>query len=615
MALTLQQQVAQMIVVRASGHLLDSQAGYPQWEWPREQLEPLIRQTGIGGVLLFGGTVADVALRIQQMQDWANLPLLVCADVEAGVGQRFAGGTKFPPAIAFSTLGERGVQWARQMGQIVASEAAALGINWLLAPVVDVQSNPDNPVIDIRAFGREPEQVSALAAAFIAGAQSAPVLTTAKHFPGHGDTSIDSHLNLPTLLHNRDRLEAVEWMPFQRAIAAGVSTIMSAHLMVPALDERWPASLSPAILNDVIRQQWHFSGPIVTDAMTMGAIANYPNSDTPLSGGELAVRAVEAGADIILMPPDPQAAITAICAAVENGQLSRQRIQQSLERILQAKHKVCDPKRMAPPSSGDLLSDRAIASPAVQPSPPAPLPLLADKPLSTSSSLNRLLVNTIASNTISGKTVTSNRPDSQILASKTAAPRSSATLCNIVSISNSVGTPSARQCANEIARAAIVSIRSENLPLQPEPNWLNWMWSDRWLGANYLSPTSPAIAAATAHSLPTLLADLDTPLSILTDALDRASGLVVQLFVQAGPFRGFGGLPPTAQHLLVERWEKVKAIVVYGSRSCSDRLTALSEPYDIPCLYAGDRRDIAQAEVASKLWGQAFVAPEARPEA
>ena len=371
MDLTLQQQVAQTIVVRASGHLLDSQAGYPQWEWPREKLQPLIQDVGVGGVLLFGGTVADVALRVQQMQDWASIPLFVCADVEWGVGQRFAGGTEFPPAIAFSQLGSTGTEWARQMGQVTAREAAVLGINWLFAPVADVQSNPNNPVIDVRAFGTTPERVGELASAFIRGAKMASVLTTAKHFPGHGDTSVDSHLILPELPHPRQRLETLEWQPFKQAIAAGVDAIMSAHLMVPKVDADWPATLSKTLLEGILRQEWKFDGLVVTDAMTMGAMAQYPSPDDPLPCGELAVRALEAGADVIVMPPQPLDAIQAICAAVDSGRLSRQRIRQSVERILIAKHRVCNRSRMAELPIEHLLPG---AKPASKPASAPPRP-------------------------------------------------------------------------------------------------------------------------------------------------------------------------------------------------------------------------------------------------
>ena len=447
MGLSLRQEVAQTIVVRASGHLLDSQAGYPQWEWPQERLKPLIEDLGIGGVLLFGGTVADVILRVQQMQEWATVPLLVCADVEAGVGQRFEGATQFPPAMALSHMGDRGIHWARQMGRITANEAAAIGVNWLLAPVVDVQSNPCNPVIDVRAFGTSAAQVAALTSAFIAGAQAAPVLTTAKHFPGHGDIEVDSHLALPTITHDRDRLEALEWIPFQSAITAGVNAIMSAHMTVPALDDKWPATLSSNILEGILRQQWHFSGLIVTDAMTMGALQHLPGTTQPLSAGELAVRAIEAGTDIVLMPSNPEEAIEALYTAVRQGRISRDRIRQSVTRILRAKQKVCDPRRMAWANVGQYLQpvSEMVTVPATAPSHLPPLSLKDSLP-ERSPGLERLL------------------PDDDHYADP------STVACQ------QVGLPEAWKCAAAIARESIRTQRTTQLPLEAQAGWLNWIW-------------------------------------------------------------------------------------------------------------------------------------------
>ena len=470
------------------------------------------------------------------------------------------------------------------MGQVTAREATALGINWLFAPVVDVQSNPNNPVIDVRAFGSSPERVGELASAFIRGAKTASVLTTAKHFPGHGDTSVDSHLILPELSHPRARLESLEWQPFQQAISAGVDAIMSAHLMVPKLDPDWPATLSEKMLEGVLRQEWNFDGLVVTDAMTMGAMAQFPSSEAPLSGGELAVRALEAGADVIVMPPQPLDAIEAICAAVESGRLSRQRIRQSVERILNAKHRVCDSSRMEQlPIERLLPGARPTAKPAN--APPALTELLGTAPRNKPSSLERLLETAVSSATPAD------------------------------AIARVVGTSASRLISEAIAIAAVHPYRRQELPLQAEPNWLNWMWTDRWLSAGFVSSTSPAIESATAQGVPTLLADLNTPAFLLELALDGASGLVVQVFVQSGPFRGHGGLSPATQHLLMRHWQKVKALVCYGSRSAFDRMLELSEPYGFPCIYSGDRRDVAQAEVAKQLWGSELQAVKGIPEA
>ena len=336
--LSLREQVAQMVVVRASGYLFDHQIQYPDWEPQGAKLRYWLEQLGVGGVILLGGSAAEIMLRSQQLQDWANIPLLVAADIEEGVGQRFCGATWFPPPMAISEIARKdsslAQHYAEQMGGITATEAIAIGINWILAPVVDVNSNPNNPVINVRAFGETPEQVIQLATAFIQGAKVYPVLTTAKHFPGHGDTATDSHLDLPVLPHSPARLAEIELLPFKAAIAAGVDAVMSAHLLIPSWDAELPATLSERILTH-LREELGFKGLIVTDALVMGAIANsYGANVAP-------VLAVEAGADILLMPVDPEGAIQAVCEAVANGRIPRERIRASVERIWQAKLKIC----------------------------------------------------------------------------------------------------------------------------------------------------------------------------------------------------------------------------------------------------------------------------------
>ncbi|NJO40939.1 MAG: beta-glucosidase [Cyanobacteria bacterium CRU_2_1] len=339
--LPLAKQIAQMIVVRASGYLFDHQIQYPQWEPPADILRDRIQELGVGGVILLGGSAAEVGVRSRQLQDWASIPLLIAADIEEGVGQRFAGATWFPPPMAIAALPNQSdflpTDAARQMGAITAQEALAIGINWLLAPVVDVNNNPQNPVINVRSFGETAAIVCELAIAFLQGAQQHPILTTAKHFPGHGDTATDSHLDLPILPHPLDRLTEVEFPPFQAAIANNVDAVMTAHLQIPALDTEYPATLSHRILTGELRQRLGFEGLIVTDALIMGAIANRYGAD------EAAVMAIDAGVDILLMPPDPEGAIHAICQAIETGRITIDRIQASLERIWRSKRNVCFP--------------------------------------------------------------------------------------------------------------------------------------------------------------------------------------------------------------------------------------------------------------------------------
>ncbi|NEQ98343.1 MAG: beta-glucosidase [Cyanothece sp. SIO2G6] len=339
--LSLPQQVAQLIVVRTTGHLFDSQIRYPQWEADSVTLQHWIQELGIGGVILLGGSVAELALRTQQLQDWSQVPLLMAADIEEGVGRRFEGATWMPPPLALGTMAQRDLSqacaYAKQLGSVTAQEAKAVGLNWILGPVVDINNNPQNPAINVRAFGETPEIVTPLIEAFIQGTQGWGVLTAAKHFPGHGDTAIDPHLDLPLISHPRERLEQIELVPFQAAIAAKVSAIMTAHLQVPALDPDYPTSLSPLTLTQLLRQEMGFDGLIVTDALVMQAITKH------YGAYEAPVMALEAGSDIILMPVDPPGTIAAICEAVQTGRISRERIHASLERIWRAKQVACAP--------------------------------------------------------------------------------------------------------------------------------------------------------------------------------------------------------------------------------------------------------------------------------
>jgi beta-glucosidase len=338
-SLSLAEQVAQMIVVRTSGHLFDHELEYPQREATHAELEQYLA-LGVGGVILLGGSAAEVGVRSQQLQSLAKYPLLMAADIEEGVGQRFSGATWFAPPMALGEIAQQNLplalDLAERMGQAIAQEAIAIGLNWILAPVVDVNNNPDNPVINVRAFGETPEIVAQLTSAFIEGTQSSPVLTSAKHFPGHGDTDQDSHLQLPVISHDFERLQALELVPFKRAIASGVDSIMTAHLRLPKIDPDLPATLSKLTLSGLLRHDMGFDGLIVTDALVMDGITQH------YGHAEAAVLAVEAGADILLMPTDVEGAIAAVCDAVHEGRISAAMILRAVERIWRAKHKIAD---------------------------------------------------------------------------------------------------------------------------------------------------------------------------------------------------------------------------------------------------------------------------------
>jgi beta-N-acetylhexosaminidase len=337
--MTLRDEVAQMIMAPFSGRLL-----HPKTRAYREFVK-LVATEHIGGLILVnvtqGRTVAkaeplDVAAFLNKMQRLSKVPMLVGGDLERGASMRLNNTTMFPHAMAFAAAND--LEGARYEGRITAREARAIGLQWIFFPVADVNNNPDNPVINIRSYGEDPLQVAALVDAYIEGAHSekdAKVLTTVKHFPGHGDTATDSHMNLATITADRPRLDSLEFVPFRSAIEHGVDAVMTAHIAVPALDgPDVPATLSSKIMTGILRDEFGFKGLIVTDALEMGGIAK------GFGVGEASVRAVQAGADVLLMPPDVHAAIEAVVAAVNNGTISRLRIQQSVMRILEAKAKV-----------------------------------------------------------------------------------------------------------------------------------------------------------------------------------------------------------------------------------------------------------------------------------
>ena len=275
--------------------------------------------------------VYPTAVITNALQARAKVPLLISADFESGTGMRLEEGTNFPSAMAIGATGDPKLAYIT--GKDIALEARAAGVQWIFAPDSDVNDNPANPIINIRSFGEDPQQVAQYAAQFIRGIEENGALATAKHFPGHGDVSVDSHLSLPIVPDDRKELESNELVPFRAAIAAGVSSIMPGHLAVPALepDTTVPASLSHNILTGILRDEMKYRGLVVTDAMDMGAVTSmYPP-------GEAAVRAVEAGADVVLQPPVPDAALAGLERAVESGRISVKRIDESVRRILQAK--------------------------------------------------------------------------------------------------------------------------------------------------------------------------------------------------------------------------------------------------------------------------------------
>jgi beta-N-acetylhexosaminidase len=323
--MTLEEKVGQMIAWQCNGRFMNQDS-----DSVRELVDLVVKQK-IGGLVAFAGEVYETAHLANFLQEKARIPLLMAADFEWGAAMRIDGATLFPPFMALGAADSE--ELAYEMGKITAEEGRALGIHMAYAPVVDVNINPDNPVISARSLGERPESVSRLAAAFIRGCQENGMIATAKHFPGHGDTAVDSHNLLPVVDADMAHLEKVELYPFAQAIKAGVEAIMTAHLHVPALDPTpgLPATLSPLILTDLLRKKMGFQGLIVTDAMTMGGVT------TAFDAREAALKAVQAGVDMVLLPPDPQGVIAALVQAVKEGTIPEIRINESARRILELK--------------------------------------------------------------------------------------------------------------------------------------------------------------------------------------------------------------------------------------------------------------------------------------
>jgi beta-N-acetylhexosaminidase len=350
--MTVEEKVGQLISVGINARFLNQES--EEYKSLRRQVE----QNHVGGIILFRGPVYESVHLVNRMQQHARRPLIISADLEAGAGMRFEDTVNFPWNMAVGATGEP--SFARRQGEVTAREARALGVQQVFAPVVDVNNNAANPVINVRSYGEDPAAVARFAAAFTEGAQGAGVIATAKHFPGHGDTSVDSHRGLPVIKVSRARLEQIELVPFRAAVAAGVGAVMSAHIGLPEIDPTTvkplprgdairpayvdeggeivdesaflPGTLSPVVLGGILRRDLAFDGMVVTDAMDMSGLTIYFKQD------EAAVRAVLAGADMILKPADPDAATRGLREAVRSGRLTEKRVEESARKILAAKY-------------------------------------------------------------------------------------------------------------------------------------------------------------------------------------------------------------------------------------------------------------------------------------
>ena len=333
--------------------------------WTR--VEQLIAREHVGGFIMSIGSPIETAVKLNAMQRLSGLPLVIGADYETGVAFRqrggyflpndiyLGGGTMFPYQMGIGAT--RDTSLAYQEGRITALEGRALGVHIAFAPVLDVNNNPANPVIGMRSFGEDPHLVAAMGASFIHGLQEHGMVATGKHFPGHGDTDENSHLTITTIHASRARIDSVELVPFERAIAAGVQGIMTFHGVIPALDTASvPATLNPAIMTGLLRKQLGFKGLLVTDAMDMSGVlsrvtvaggpsgptatGNYGAIRNALSIGEACKLALAAGADVLLMPSDVPAAIDAVVDGVSQGRFTQARVDSSVRRILEIKQQL-----------------------------------------------------------------------------------------------------------------------------------------------------------------------------------------------------------------------------------------------------------------------------------
>ncbi|WP_027965064.1 glycoside hydrolase family 3 protein [Halalkalibacillus halophilus] len=329
------------------------------------EIEELVEEYHLGGVILFAENVQDTAQTAELVSDYQaaaeKLGLMMTIDQEGGIVTRLQSGTDMPGNMALGAANSEELSY--NVGQAIGQELESLGINTNFAPVVDVNNNPDNPVIGVRSFGEDPELVANMGVAYTEGLQSAGVAATAKHFPGHGDTDVDSHLGLPEVPHDRERLDEVELYPFQRAMESGIDMIMTAHVTFPEIDDTTvtseatgeevtlPATLSHKVLTELMREDMGYDGVITTDAMNMQAITDH------FGAVDAAIRAVEAGSDIVLMPVGLEEVADGLLEAIDEGDISEERIEESVERILTLKLERGILKEENPPSIQDKINN------------------------------------------------------------------------------------------------------------------------------------------------------------------------------------------------------------------------------------------------------------------
>jgi beta-N-acetylhexosaminidase len=354
-----------------------------------ERVEELLSKCPVGGLMMFNGTLPEMPEALARLQRGSRVPLLVATDMERGLGQQVRGATLFPHAMAYGQVQDAPEETLERVMRMQAREALRAGIQITFGPVADVNRNPRNPIIATRAFGSETSHVARLVRAYIRGCRAEGLLTTAKHFPGHGSTSVDSHAELPVVNDERSVLERIDLPPFQAAIDEGVDLVMTAHVVFPALgDHVNPATLSPVLLGKLLREEMGFDGAVITDSLLMAAIKE-------AAGGAQAASLIAAGVDILLDHSDPLAAVEEMERAVESGTLSEERLNEAVRRVFVLKERLVqrfgmryfvDPASSIPAEEGDaaarLANEVARAAVHVEPAT-APFGLQGDERLVT----------------------------------------------------------------------------------------------------------------------------------------------------------------------------------------------------------------------------------------
>ncbi len=348
--MTIDEKIGQMVHIGVNAQFVNQDSA------EFKEIKRQVVENKIGGITVFVGDVYETVHLMNRMQEAAKIPLLISADFETGVGMRFPDAVNFPWNMAISATGN--VDFARRQGIIVGRESRATGVQQVFAPTIDVNNNAQNPVINVRSYGENAEEVARFGSAFIEGLQSENVLATAKHFPGHGDTAVDSHRGLPVINFSRERLEKTEFVPFRSLIKAGVGSVMISHISMPQLDATEvkplkqsdksayadseiiteattiPATLSPGIIQNILKKDMNFDGLVVTDAMDMSGLTLYFNAE------EGAIRAVLAGNDILVKPAHSDLPVKGLKEAVRTGRITEERINQSVRKILAYKYKL-----------------------------------------------------------------------------------------------------------------------------------------------------------------------------------------------------------------------------------------------------------------------------------